>query len=42
MANEENKRAVEETVEVLSALPLTEIMKAYGFVLGLQANQGAA
>jgi hypothetical protein len=42
MINEETKRTVEETVEALSKLPLTEIMKVYGFVLGLQANQPAA
>lgn len=42
MSNDETKRAIEETAEVLSTLPLTEIMKAYGFALGLQAQQGAA
>lgn len=41
MGNEDIKRTIEETAEVLSTLPLAEIMKAYGFILGLQANQPA-
>ena len=42
MPNEDIKSAVDKTVEVLSTLPLTEIMKIYGFAMGVQANQPAA
>lgn len=42
MPNEDINRTVAETVEALSKLPPTEIMKVYGFVLGVQASQPAA
>jgi hypothetical protein len=39
---EDKRRAVEATVEVLDSLPLSEIMAAYGFAMGLKAKQPAA
>jgi hypothetical protein len=43
MCTEEEKRQViTELVEDLGKLSFGELMKAQGFVLGLQANQGAA
>ena len=42
MSNEDIKRTIVETVEVLNDLPLNELLKAYGFALGLQANNSAA
>lgn len=42
MSNEDIKKSIEETVEVLNTLPLNDLLKTYGFVLGLQANNSAA
>jgi hypothetical protein len=39
MGNDDIKRTIEEMAEALSTMSLNEIMIAYGFVLGLQANQ---
>jgi hypothetical protein len=39
---EDKRKAVEAAIEVLEALPLAEIMAAYGFAMGLLAKQSAA
>ena len=42
MSNEDIKQTIDQTVEVLKTLPLNELLKTYGFALGLQAHNSAA
>ena len=42
MENETIKRIVEKAADALSTLSRDDLLKAYGFVLGLQANKPAS